>query len=145
MFGPDTKKARGKTVTFKKKEKKVQAQKERNQCFARFMPDLLPKIKVSISNTQVSICEMCYRVLHFKYGQVGTDAQDTLVICGWLVYLWRGQLPQGRSKGSSLANPACNKQYNSTLLQTKLTSHLFLIHEKFHTPLCKRLNSTELS
>lgn len=46
------------------------------------------------------------------------DADETLVICRMLlVYLWRGQLPQGRGKGSSLANPACNKQYNITLLQ----------------------------
>lgn len=45
------------------------------------------------------------------------DAEETLVICRMLVYLWRGQLPQGRGKGGSLAIPACNKQYNITLLQ----------------------------
>ena len=48
---------------------------------------------------------------------MGADAEETLVIRRRLVYLWRGQLPQGRGKGSSLANPACNKQYNTTLLQ----------------------------
>lgn len=81
------------------------------------------RFHVKKSKTQASSCDMYYRVLHFKYGQLGADAQDTLVICGWLVYLWRGQVPQGRSKGSSLANPACNKQYNSTLLQTPLHTH----------------------
>lgn len=56
-------------------------------------------------------------------GQMVAVAQDTLVICRMLVYLWRGQLPQGRGKGSSLANPACNKQYNTTLLQQRQFSH----------------------
>lgn len=40
-------------------------------------------------------------------------AEETLVIRRMLVCLWRGQLPQGGGKGSGLANPACNKQYNT--------------------------------
>lgn len=60
-------------------------------------------------------------VMSFETETLGIKAADALVICRMLVYLWRGQLPQGRSKGSSLANPACNKQYNATLLpQTPL-------------------------
>ena len=50
------------------------------------------------------------------------DAEETLLICRIHVYLWRGQLLQGRGKGSSLANPACNKQYNMILNVTVLST-----------------------
>lgn len=46
--------------------------------------------------------------------QMVAGSEETLIICRMLLgYLWRGQLPQGRGKGSSLANPACNKHYNT--------------------------------
>lgn len=70
-------------------------------------------------------------------GQIVADAEETLVIRRMLVYLWRGQLPQGRDKGSSLANPACNKQYNTTLLQqtpwhTQFCQHVIGMQEKLN-------------
>lgn len=50
--------------------------------------------------------------------QMVAGSEETLIICRMLLgYLWRGQLPQGRGKGSSLANPACNKHYNTILFK----------------------------
>lgn len=71
----------------------------------------MPKQQPLTSHTKVFSWDMTHTYSGLTERQVLADAHKTLVICRMLVYLWRGQLPQGRGKGGSLAIPACNKQY----------------------------------